>query len=106
MSTRKVKLADVLWEAANKRLWDGDGQPWLQHYQNTYSCCAVADACGDLPDEETALRFLRRLGCPVRSEAQKFGTQDPKARQGARYMWLLLAMHVADDEGIEIEVER
>ena len=25
--------------------------------------------------------------------------------QGVRYMWLLLAMHVAEDEGIEIEVQ-
>ena len=25
-------------------------------------------------------------------------------RQGVRYMWLLLAMHVAEDEGITVEV--
>jgi hypothetical protein len=106
MSTkRKVKLADVLWDAANERLWSGEGTSWLRHYQNTFSCCAVADACDSFVSEEVVIQFLRRLGCPVRSENQTFGTRDVKARQGARYFWLLLAMHVAEDEGIEIEVD-
>lgn len=106
---RKVKLADVLWEAANRRLWDGVGfSNWGSPYKNTYSCCAVADAMCSFSinaDGEEPMPFLRRLGCPVKSETQRFGTDDLQERQARRYMWLLLAMHVAADENIWIDVK-
>jgi hypothetical protein len=43
--------------------------------------------------------FLRSLGC----ETHTTEMNKHKDSQGVRYMWLLLAMHVAEDEGIEIE---
>ena len=104
----KAKLADVLWDAANAHLLPtapaiGD-QPWL-----SYSCNAVAEAAGDSNYEAQAAAeaFLEELGVYPCRDDYTFGTRSPgRKRQGVRYMWLLLAMHVAEDEGIEIEVDR
>jgi hypothetical protein len=99
---KKVKLADVLWRAANMNLSDSneDGSTSFE-----YSCWAVSEAalqsrCSDY----AAIRFLESLGCNT-SMVHGFGATPGGERQGVRYMWLLLAMHVAEDEGIEIEVE-
>jgi hypothetical protein len=46
--------------------------------------------------------FLLDLGCPVGSSKCTFRTFDICERQQRRYMWLLIAMHVAEDEGIEL----
>jgi hypothetical protein len=102
----KRPLADVLWEAANEHLLPtaprfGD-QPWY-----SFSCNAAAEAAGqDEYEAQTAVeRFLEELGVYPCRDDYTFGTRQPgPKRQGVRYMWLLLAMHVAEDEGIEVEV--
>lgn len=106
MVTRKVKLADVLWDAANKHL--------AVNYMTTgqeYSCEAVARALGasfrdweEFLDTHPAVAFLSELGCNPTSSGSFDRFQAIEKRQGVRYMWLLLAMHVAEDEDIEIEV--
>ena len=109
MSAKKVKLADVLWEAANEHL-----NPNLRIYEKQFdfSCEAVGEAVGIRWDGWTAflrnhpaIQFLRELGCKCGSGTLFDHWEDREQRQGVRYMWLLLAMHVAEDEGIEIEVE-
>lgn len=108
---KKVKLADVLWDAANKRLTPPSG--W-ESGTDCYSCNAAMWA--EMPEafvnagNLTPLRkksktnaFLKKLGCPVHS-MYAFEAHAGGSIQGIRYMWLLLAMHVAEDEGIEIEV--
>jgi hypothetical protein len=112
MSAKRM-LADVLWEAANERL-----SPDFNEAENTdrYSCFAVSlAACGRLtqvredllhivPGEvAAALRFLYSLGLDYRAYENGWNHFTPQHLQGVRYMWLLLAMHVAEDEGIEIE---
>lgn len=105
---KKVALADVLWEAANEHL-SLDG--WYRYGKSLWSCNAVAKAATGDPDAacrqlpKAVAAFLRSLGCRVGFENYTFGQRNESARQGARYMWLLLAMHVAEDEGIEIEVD-
>jgi hypothetical protein len=105
MSTKRM-LADVLWEAANVHLRspEGDGH-WGP------SCCAVAVAAGvewgDVSLHEVArhspvFRFLAELGCTTRTQAYCDWEEAEIEPQGIRYMWLLLAMHVAEDEGIEL----
>jgi hypothetical protein len=106
---RKVALADVLWQAANEWLVS----PLERHEPGKWlgSCCAVMtvlaptwylrgatlhEAAKSLP----AFWFLKDLGCDTHTQAMQW-QEDP---QGVRYMWLLLAAHVAEDEGIEIEV--
>lgn len=107
-------LADVLWEAANVYLapsvTDFDKPPL------EFSCNAAiaAEARGKNLHQviyEThqgkrrskAVAFLEQLGCSVADSIPwrelRLG---PIQRQGIRYMWLLLAMHVAEDEGIEL----
>jgi hypothetical protein len=106
-TTRKVALADVLWTAANEHLSD-DG--WWKDGRSTWSCNAVAKAATrdrnavstDLP--EPVEDFLRQCGCRTSKENYTFGKRNDTDRQGVRYMWLLLAMHVAEDEAIQIEV--
>lgn len=105
MNTNKKRaLADVLDEAANEILL-----PNYSHGWRGYSCCAVAlaaDAKGaatnyGIARKHKAVRFLKTLGCDVdacRDMWPEF--RDGPERQGVRYMWLLLAMHVAEDEGI------
>jgi hypothetical protein len=113
---KKVKLADVLWEAANNLLWDGsepnprDGCEW--------SCNAALAAemgarfhyeyaIGNVENfrhQSEATRYLAQLGADPHVAAALGGNEEQ--RQGVRYMWLLLAMHVAEDEDIEIEVSK
>lgn len=103
-------LADVLWEAANVFLFPPSFDDASPH-QWSPSCCAVMQAISPrwasrqeglhkLAKKMPAFKFLAQLGC----DTHNFAMRDQKDPQGARYMWLLLAMHVAEDEGIEIEV--
>jgi hypothetical protein len=107
--SKKRMLADVLWEAANCNLWNGRGREPSSQRAKTCgeSCCAAAFAeagkwlwWSDAADRES-VRFLRSLGCDTGSTGF-YGFERGQERQGARYMWLLLAMHVAEDEGIEL----
>jgi hypothetical protein len=102
----KRALADVLWEAANVHLLD----PYENNMRGNVwgsSCCAVAEAIGlewdkrGLHDEargNPVFEFLRSLGCDTHS----FALCHTDDTQGVRYMWLLLAMHVAEDEGLTV----
>ena len=107
---KKVKLADVLWDAANEHLLPDscdDGNPQHQWYScNAIECAldpnlSTVTLC--LPDE--VREWLTAIGCDCGSSVCFRDHAQGEARQGVRYMWLLLAMHVAEDEGIEIEVE-
>lgn len=103
----KRALADVLWDAANKHL---SVDQWDTRTSAEYSCWAVEHALGLVHTVTKprapyldALEFLQKLGCRVSEEATFSVTRGGK-RQGVRYMWLLIAMHVAADEGIEVDV--
>lgn len=103
---KKVKLADVLWRAASELRPTIDaatcclayraefGESWGVHYAR-WETAALASK---------AVAFLRELGCAVGNTKAFDRYERGEARQGVRYMWLLIAMHVAEDEGIEIEV--
>lgn len=93
MKMKTVPLADVLWTAANKH---------LGAVETKYSCFAVWDACDDNAAEEIATNFLRSLGVETGTVMEWFPIGP--VRQGVRYMWLLLAMHVAADEGLTVEI--
>lgn len=101
----KRMLADVLWEAANAHLSESSDYPCHM----TYSCCAVGAALGldyvaswgDVEDHP-AMAFLRDLGCDTDSLDGLHDFPGGEERQGVRYMWLLLAMHVAESEGITV----
>lgn len=109
---RKVALADILWNAANERLavYEEDGFSrgyWTR--PTVYSCNAIAHELGgisvdDLPP--SVFEFVESLGCNCGDYHAMllFELDTSEAIQGARYMWLLLAMHVAEDEGIMLEV--
>jgi hypothetical protein len=106
----RVALADVLWDAANLYLVPPQAYNWSDKSQWPGSCCAVMQAIRpDWFERDVSLHgqadgmpefdFLRSLGC----ETHTTEMNRQKDSQGVRYMWLLLAMHVAEDEGIEIE---
>jgi hypothetical protein len=106
-NTIKRPLADVLWEAANKWL-AADSHDREPPYE--FSCAAVT-AVFQMPVYKCLSRasaevdaFLTALGCDCDSWQMFKGVPVGKERQGVRYMWLLLAMHVAEDEGIMVEV--
>jgi hypothetical protein len=48
------------------------------------------------------MEFLESLGCKTMSDKCFSFIPEGEQRQGVRYMWLLLAMHVAEDEGITV----
>lgn len=110
MAVKKVKLADVLWDAANKHL-SSNAYGTDEVYEQ--SCCAVyyseikqfVDEWDFQAGESKALDFLEALGCSRWACGALGQFVRGMDRQGVRYMWLLLAMHVAEDEGIEIEVD-
>lgn len=101
MATKKVALSEILWEAANKFLDPTTRDFW----KSSYSCNAVKDCCNArCISTWAAIDFLVDLGVDPWHDKYTFGTRSPERRQGIRYMWLLLAMHVAEDEGIMVEV--
>jgi hypothetical protein len=101
----KRKLADVLWEAANVFLAHDPANK--ASGTECYSCPAVGMATGCIFLSDEVRAFLTALGCDTYSaELLHREWAHTKASQGVRYMWLLLAMHVAEDENIEIEVNQ
>lgn len=101
----KRMLADVLWDAANVYLCETQ---WLYEdapsYKEEYSCHAFLSALRGTnwrnDRKRGDLSFLVSLGCDPGSDG--FSHYGPRTCQGVRYMWLLLAMHVAEDEGITV----
>jgi hypothetical protein len=92
--SKKRMLADVLWEAANVYLLPE--QVW--HPAKSYYTCDAALAASD---SDAATDFLQELGCPGGFWCFE-NFEEGEQRQGVRYMWLLLAMHVAEDEGLTV----
>jgi hypothetical protein len=100
-----MKLADVLWDAANAYLALGssDDQGGCSGPQ-LYSCHAIYEAINPKScwrPSERLNGFLASLGCDFSGDGFDH-IQGEFKRQGVRYMWLLLAMHVAEDLDIEI----
>jgi hypothetical protein len=102
---RNRMLADVLWEAANERL-----SP-VYHNEpagmDPFSCNAVGLAVRRCTFEtkDRIHDFLRSLGCSGHAGQMALISgleHGEEALQGCRFMWLLLAMHVAEDEGITV----
>jgi hypothetical protein len=110
--SKKRMLADVLWEAANVRLsadgaytsgtecWSCNAAMWAE-MGNRYSDQRWRGSIFGLRNESKAAAFLKSLGCPIASN-NAFGYAYGDTIQGVRYMWLLLAMHVAEDEGLTV----
>jgi hypothetical protein len=104
----KRKLSDVLWTAANTRLSHTDDADWSKR-RFSFSCDAVGEL---LPVAQrtgsgnaykhSAFDFLRALGCETSHMYAFHEFPAGMERQGARYMWLLLAACVAEDEGITV----
>ena len=103
---KKVPLADVLWRAANEHL-SADGVHTDNRLIESYSCpavglshCGAPFVCAEIKD------FLSALGCPIHSHTafSRVAWQFTPRTQGLRYMWLLIAMHVAEDEQITMEI--
>jgi hypothetical protein len=110
--SEKRMLADVLWEAANKRLCaTGGGMDGLARTEMRFSCNSIFRALNLKPSPDSmdglfqlplaVKNFLRCLGCDPYEDGY-FQGLPPSEQQGVRYMWLLLAMHVAEDEGITV----
>lgn len=99
----KRALADVLWEAANRRLsvTERDKYPATSEFS-----CIAADLAlyGDGTGTGQPGTWLVRLS-DYEAEVGHFQRKYPfdTDRQAARYVWLLLAMHVAADEKIMVE---
>src|SRR5687768_3879590 len=98
----KRMLADVLWQAANEHLNDEPRESRFTEGVHKWSCWAIDRALGEKPSEYDALTgshwsFLKRLGLDA-SPTNVLERTTPDSRvQGVRYMWLLLAMHAAED---------
>lgn len=103
-----MKLADVFWKAANEHLSVGPSTPLLSQY----TCVAVSAAIYSIDQRglvslrlaamKKAEDYMKALGCETGRMNYTFGTKHIAERQQRRYMWLLIAMHAAEDEGIEV----
>jgi hypothetical protein len=109
----KVALADVLWSAANEWLHPRSSHGWAAQNQGltTWSCHAIQAALTgkapadvfDPPQERDGWEFIRGMNGGDGLAIRYMDGDDP---QGVRYMWLLLAMHAAEDENIYVEVTK
>jgi hypothetical protein len=103
--SKKRMLADVLWEAANVHLSPRALPMGIKGSACEFSCHAFNRALhGHKRDLNNQSAFLNGLGLEFYyNNCPEWSFDDDRQLQGVRYMWLLLAMHVAEDEGIEIE---
>jgi hypothetical protein len=92
------KISDILWDAANKHLWDGV-KPLRHCEEEEFSCLAVDEAEG-YPSRYRATYFLEDLGVNGFSATEFRKFKRGEIRQGARYLWLMFAYQVALDEGL------
>jgi hypothetical protein len=98
----KRMMADVFWDAANKHLaTEPIEDPDLDRVHK-WACWAVDAAMEEKRNtgensNNKAYRLFKELGMKSRFGFDNERHNDP---QGVRYMWLLLAMHVAEDEGL------
>jgi hypothetical protein len=101
--SKKRMMADVLWEAANLFLAASPREMATKN-QELYSCPCVALAANGTAFLTSNVRdFLESLGCDTYSASLFHSAwKHTEKSQGVRYMWLLLAMHVAEDEGITV----
>lgn len=103
-------LADVLWEAANVWLHPTARKGWASdlHGLTSWSCHAIEAALkGRAPTDYfhtyqggAAWEFIRSMNGGAYLDSALMMARDT---QGVRYMWLLLAMHAAEDEGITVD---
>jgi hypothetical protein len=101
----KRMLADVLWDAANRRL--AATYDLSLRRVDVFSCNAVGIALEDgwgCCLTEDVREFLQSLGCSGSAvEIERIsGLPCGPSLQGVRYMWLLLAACVAEDEGMTV----
>ena len=106
---KKLKLANILWYAANVKLRSddiADHNAWVQG-QRAFSCEAVARAEQGLGGSSTVYyaenscsQFLAELGVDCESIEQFDEFEPGEVRQGARYLWLDFARLVAVSEGL------
>jgi hypothetical protein len=110
----KLKLSDALRKAANECLAanDDDHSPFRGRFRE--SCCAALGAVRPGWYEHRGfdeflsvepLPFLTALGCDPHTTYFMDAYpeyEDDAERQGVRYMFLLLAACVAEDEGITV----
>jgi hypothetical protein len=97
-------LADLLWERANELLWNGSCAYGFGERGWRFTCDAVGTRL-DYKAKQAAFSLLHSCGLPTNASDRYdlFGDFDyGEERQGVRYMWLLLAMHVAEDEGLTV----
>ncbi len=80
-----MKISEILWLAANEKLWSGIG---LDNDTSMFSCNAVFQACEGY---RKAYQFLKSLGCPIKSLHAYPAKWTHEKRQGARYLWLMFA---------------
>jgi hypothetical protein len=95
------RIADTLRRAADLYLselecdyGDVDGRKYA------FSCDAVLAACGhkNCAELQEARAFMAELGCKTGSFVEFDEFSCGEERQGARYLWLMFAASVADDE--------
>jgi hypothetical protein len=104
--TKTVALADVLWTAANTYLSPVYIPLGIKDDRYEFSCHAFNRALhGGADDLNCGNDFLDDLGLSFfYSDCDTWRGHKEGGLQGVRYMWLLLAMHVAEDEGVMVEV--
>jgi hypothetical protein len=102
--SKKRMLADVLWEAANVYLSPKSLPLGIKGDRFEFSCHAFNRALhGGKLHLNASSAFLDSLGLEfLYDTCDAWRGLDRESLQGARYTWLLLAMHVAEDEGIEL----
>lgn len=92
------EIAENLRRAAQHHLWDGVNPD--AEYQHVYSCNAVLRADG-VEHGSLTLGFLVGLGLSSRDDPQFEEFKEGKARQGARFSWLMFAADIAEEWDIK-----
>lgn len=102
-----MKTSELLREAADRNLWNGEGAYVYQSGACRYSCDAVQAAYRRLTGRSYATlplkvkMFLCELGVGTRSLIEFDDVLPGPQRQGARYAWLMFAADIADEWGVE-----
>jgi hypothetical protein len=105
-----MKLADIIHDAIEHHLWDGEESLFLQFKRREHSCNAIRMFLGNelLSDHEwtSSIRkiesILRKYGCITSSLSMFSDIPYGHKRQYARALWLTFVELWAREEDIEI----
>ena len=96
-----MKISEIIHEAIETRLWDGDESRGAYFLTNKHACsCNAVYRCDEILYVQEISPFLREMGVNTGGLQEFDDFPEGPARQQARALWLTWAELMAEEEGL------